>query len=90
MQDGAVPIGHCRRCSLGSSISTTRHCQFLPTGNNDLQSIPYEHALLGYCRKIQEVLVELGDKEGSFYGSREWIGSIEVGTVLQEMLGKII
>ena len=43
-----------------------------------------------HCRKIQEVLVEIGDKEGSFYGSREWIGSIEVGTVLQEMLGEVV
>ena len=40
-----------------------------------------------HFRKIQEVLVELGDKGGNFYGSREWIGSIEVGRVLEEMLG---
>ena len=29
-------------------------------------------------RRIQEVLVTLDDKEQSFVGSREWIGSFEV------------
>lgn len=33
--------------------------------------------------------MELGDKEPSFYGSKDWIGSIEVGTVLNELLGQI-
>ena len=31
-------------------------------------------------RTIQEVLVALEDKEKSFVGSREWIGSFEVST----------
>lgn len=38
-------------------------------------------------RKIQETLVEIGDKEPSFIGSREWIGAIELGFVLDKLLG---
>ncbi|GMH35923.1 hypothetical protein BSKO_03791 [Bryopsis sp. KO-2023] len=38
-------------------------------------------------RKIQETLVDIGDKEPAFVGSKEWIGSIEVGFVLEELLG---
>lgn len=36
---------------------------------------------------MQQVLAEIGDKDISFVGSREWIGSIEVGYVLEELLG---
>ncbi|XP_006852259.2 probable Ufm1-specific protease isoform X1 [Amborella trichopoda] len=38
-------------------------------------------------RKIQETLVEIGDKEISFVGSREWIGAIELSFVLDSLLG---
>lgn len=38
-------------------------------------------------RKIQETLVEIGDKEPSFTGSREWIGAIELSFVLDKLLG---
>ncbi|XP_029041423.2 ufm1-specific protease 1 isoform X2 [Osmia bicornis bicornis] len=44
-------------------------------------------------RRIQEILVKLEDKEESFIGSREWIGSFEVCLVLDhlyEVLSKII
>lgn len=37
-------------------------------------------------RKIQETLVEIGDKEPSFTGSREWIGAIELSFVLDKLL----
>ena len=33
--------------------------------------------------QIQKCLVEIGDKENSFIGSRQWIGSTEVGFVLE-------
>lgn len=33
-------------------------------------------------RDIQEILVDLGDKNKSFIGSSEWIGSMEVSFVL--------
>ncbi|XP_057868812.1 probable Ufm1-specific protease isoform X1 [Cryptomeria japonica] len=40
-------------------------------------------------RKIQETLVEIGDKEPLFIGSREWIGAIELSFVLDKLLGTI-
>ncbi|TDH69035.1 hypothetical protein CCR75_004756 [Bremia lactucae] len=36
---------------------------------------------------IQQVLVEMGDKPASFQGSKDWIGSVEVGYVLDELFG---
>ncbi|XP_073013802.1 probable Ufm1-specific protease isoform X1 [Typha latifolia] len=38
-------------------------------------------------RKIQQALVEIGDKDPSFIGSREWIGAIELSFVLDKLLG---
>ncbi|DBB11189.1 TPA: hypothetical protein ACH3X3_006641 [Trebouxia sp. C0006] len=38
-------------------------------------------------RDIQQTLVDIGDKPQSFVGSREWIGAIELGYVLDEQLG---
>ncbi|CAH0521524.1 unnamed protein product [Peronospora belbahrii] len=37
--------------------------------------------------QIQSALVKIGDKPASFYGSTEWIGSLEVGYVLDELFG---
>ncbi|KDO27195.1 hypothetical protein SPRG_07444 [Saprolegnia parasitica CBS 223.65] len=38
-------------------------------------------------REIQETLVHIGDKPPRFLGSSDWIGSIEVGFVLDERYG---
>lgn len=38
-------------------------------------------------KEIQKALVDVGDKEASFLGSCQWIGSIEVQTVLNQLLG---
>uniref|UniRef100_A0A7S2WQ21 UFSP1/2/DUB catalytic domain-containing protein n=1 Tax=Rhizochromulina marina TaxID=1034831 RepID=A0A7S2WQ21_9STRA len=38
-------------------------------------------------RRIQEVLVENGDKPGDFLGSKGWIGSFEIALVLQAIVG---
>ncbi|CAN6903632.1 unnamed protein product [Brassica oleracea] len=38
-------------------------------------------------REIQQTLVEIGDKDPSFVGSREWIGAIELSFVLDKLLG---
>ncbi|PIA51486.1 hypothetical protein AQUCO_01100373v1 [Aquilegia coerulea] len=38
-------------------------------------------------REIQQALVEIGDKDPSFSGSREWIGAIELSFVLDKLLG---
>lgn len=40
-----------------------------------------------YFREIQQSLVEIGDKDPSFIGSREWIGAIELSFVLDKLLG---
>lgn len=34
-----------------------------------------------------QALVDVGDKQASFVGSRQWIGSIEVQAVLSHLLG---
>ena len=38
-------------------------------------------------RKIQEILVEVGDKPPSFVGSKQWIGSFEACIVLDHLFG---
>ncbi|KAM7419322.1 hypothetical protein PAMA_016440 [Pampus argenteus] len=38
-------------------------------------------------KEIQQALVDVGDKQSSFVGSRQWIGSIEVQAVLNQLLG---
>ncbi|XP_065845480.1 ufm1-specific protease 2-like isoform X2 [Oscarella lobularis] len=38
-------------------------------------------------REIQETLVSVGDKEAKFIGSKQWIGSFEVGTCLDTLFG---
>ena len=35
--------------------------------------------------RIQEVLVAMGDKEKEFIGSKQWIGSVEVGLVIDKI-----
>ena len=37
-------------------------------------------------RQIQEILVKLGDKQSAFVGSKNWIGAIELGYILDEYL----
>uniref|UniRef100_A0A3Q0SRY3 Ufm1-specific protease 2 n=1 Tax=Amphilophus citrinellus TaxID=61819 RepID=A0A3Q0SRY3_AMPCI len=37
-------------------------------------------------KEIQQALVDVGDKQASFVGSRQWIGSIEVQAVLNHLL----
>ena len=36
---------------------------------------------------LTQVLVEVGDKEPSFVGSKQWIGSFEVSIILDHLLG---
>ncbi|XP_065874072.1 probable Ufm1-specific protease [Euphorbia lathyris] len=38
-------------------------------------------------REIQQALVDIGDKDPSFIGSRDWIGAIELSFVLDKLLG---
>lgn len=57
-----------------------------------LQTICSWFALQGYCkreppshREIQATLVSLGDKGKNFIGSKNWIGAIELGYVLDSL-----
>ncbi|XP_012285599.1 ufm1-specific protease 2 [Orussus abietinus] len=59
-----------------------------------LQTIVSWYRFQGYTdrpipthRMIQKCLVDIGDKPSSFIGSRQWIGSTEVGFVLESMFG---
>lgn len=45
------------------------------------------HGFYLNLREIQQALVEIGDKEPAFVGSREWIGAIELSFVLDKLLG---
>ncbi|CAK9806049.1 Ufm1-specific protease 1 [Anthophora plagiata] len=61
-------------------------CSWVIKNRNLEQTVPS-------IARIQEVLVTLEDKELSFIGSREWIGSFEVCLVLNhlyEVLSKIV
>ncbi|KAG7199557.1 hypothetical protein KM043_014168 [Ampulex compressa] len=61
-------------------------CSWIISNKNLQKSVPS-------IRSIQETLVSLEDKERSFIGSKEWIGSIEVCLVLDQLydvLSKII
>ncbi|XP_051169272.1 ufm1-specific protease 2 [Leptopilina boulardi] len=58
-----------------------------------LQTIISWYRLQGYTEKsilnhkdIQKCLVKIGDKPGNFIGSKQWIGSTEVGFVLETFL----
>ncbi|XP_046747991.1 ufm1-specific protease 2 [Diprion similis] len=62
-----------------------------------LQTIISWYILHGYTeksipshREIQRILVDIGDKPSSFIGSKQWIGSTEVGFVLETLLGVTI
>lgn len=61
-------------------------CSWIINNENLAKNVPN-------LTKIQETLVEVEDKDKSFIGSREWIGSLEVSIVLNqlyEVLSKII
>ena len=52
---------------------------------NNYNSHPQKHLNIPSLRRIQEILVEMGDKPASFAGSKEWIGSVEVGLVIDQL-----
>lgn len=49
------------------------------TGSDDVQ-VPS-------INQIQSILVSIGDKESSFTGSKEWLGSVESCYVIDELFG---
>lgn len=75
LQDGIDDSGWgCAYRSLQTIISWFRHQHYTSIG------IPTH-------REMQQCLVEIGDKDHSFIGSREWIGAIELSFVLDKLLG---
>lgn len=46
----------------------------------------YTEKLVPSHKEIQKCLVDIGDKPSNFIGSKQWIGSTEVGFVLETML----
>lgn len=72
-QDGANDEGW--GCAYRSLQTLASH---IVLNSNNLGFIPD-------IRKIQEILVNIGDKPFSFIGSREWIGSFEVSFVLKKI-----
>lgn len=76
MQDGIDDNGWgCAYRSLQTIISW-----FSMQGYIEIEKVP-DH------KTIQKTLVEVGDKEPSFVGTRKWIGSQEVGYVLNQLYG---
>ncbi|OQS07637.1 Ufm1-specific protease [Thraustotheca clavata] len=61
---------HYMQQNLNDKI-TANDCFMLP--------VPTTHM------EIQQMLVKIGDKPSSFIGSKEWIGSMEIGYVLEEL-----
>lgn len=95
-RDGAVLTDHCKLLSHGSDFSTIHPFLFLHIGMKQFSSVKLRASLLSLdllsttfwiLREIQQTLVEIGDKDPSFIGSREWIGAIELSFVLDKLLG---
>lgn len=71
--DGFNDVGWgCGYRTLQTMCSWILRCQRTEDPQNAVPSIP----------KIQKILVDIGDKPSEFHGSRDWIGSFEVGYVL--------
>ncbi|KAK6626156.1 hypothetical protein RUM43_006462 [Polyplax serrata] len=75
MQDGMDDNGWgCAYRSLQTIFSWFRHQG-------------YTNMAVPFHKDIQQCLVNIGDKQRSFVGSRQWIGSTEVSFVLDTLLG---
>ena len=49
----------------------------------------YTESAIPTHAQIQKCVVELGDKEPGFVNSKQWIGSSEVGYVLEAKCGEV-
>lgn len=87
---------HCKLSSHGSDFNTIHPLLFLHIGTKQFLAIKLRAPLpsldslsttFWILREIQQTLVEIGDKDPSFIGSREWIGAIELSFVLDKLLG---
>ncbi|KAK2179543.1 hypothetical protein NP493_485g01004 [Ridgeia piscesae] len=75
MQDRADDNGWgCAYRSLQTLISWFKHQGYTS------KPVPNHH-------EIQQALVDIGDKDNKFVGSKQWIGSTEVSYVLDHLIG---
>ena len=74
----AGPPDHFNDCGWGCAY---RSCQTL------LSSLLGTEAQIPTVNQLQSTLVEIGDKPPRFHGSRDWIGSTEVGLLVQQLAG---
>jgi len=94
------PVGFNMVCckhseaSVGMLITSQSHVQGWGCAYRSLQTLWSWFVLQGYTHqpppthhKIQQALVEVGDKEPSFVGSTQWIGSFEVSATLNHLMG---
>jgi hypothetical protein len=47
----------------------------------------YSSKLVPSHPEIQEILVQMGDKQADFAGSKNWIGSVELSLILDQLFG---
>nr|CAB3465716.1 unnamed protein product [Digitaria exilis] len=98
--DGSYEYYHYLHDGIDDNVMSCSRILFLPMfqgwgcAYRSLQTIMSWYRLQQYSsidvpshREIQQVLVEIGDKDPSFIGSREWIGAIELSFVLDKLLG---
>ncbi|TVU51662.1 hypothetical protein EJB05_03102 [Eragrostis curvula] len=78
----------CAYRSLQTIVSWYRLQQYtsIDVPSHSQQTLTSSQQLF-LTREIQQTLVEIGDKDPSFIGSREWIGAIELSFVLDKLLG---
>ncbi|KAJ0106533.1 hypothetical protein Patl1_18203 [Pistacia atlantica] len=92
LQDGFDDSGWgCAYRSLQTIISwfKLQHYTSIDVPSHRYEKVTAYRVLIqnAFFREIQQSLVEIGDKDPSFIGSREWIGAIELSFVLDKLLG---
>jgi len=92
MQDG-FNDNVCSHASIGRLLISRRFSQGWGCAYRSLQTLYSWFVAQGYTStavpsipQIQRALVDMGDKPRTFAGSREWIGAVEVGMVLDALL----
>ena len=82
-----MPTVHCRQSGLGSDIRVILVCLFQLIGRSKRCACVLCLCLCLNLWILVQTLVSVGDKPAKFVGSRQWIGSTEVGMCLNTLLG---
>ncbi|KAJ7404751.1 ufm1-specific protease 2 isoform X5 [Pitangus sulphuratus] len=85
-------LNDMERCIMkyvkGTSIVVPEQFHFMLPGKNHLVTISYPTGISDdQLESYRKALVDAGDKPAEFVGSRQWIGSIEVQLVLNQLFG---